>query len=77
MLAILRMKRKLAAVLREIPENTKKGQSQNPLDPEMAQKYISQVSEEIEGRVNIKHSKELSRTESLTLGALSSLMSFF
>ena len=39
----------------------------------MAQEYISQVSEKIEGRVTKKLSKEFSRTESRTLGALSKL----
>ena len=43
----------------------------------MAQKYISQVSEEIEGRVTKKHSKDFSRTESRVLGALSKLDDFF
>ena len=35
--------------------------------------YISQVSEEIEGRVTKKLSKEFSRTQSRILGALSKL----
>ena len=39
----------------------------------MAQEYISQVSEEIEGRVIKKLSKKFSRTESRILGALSKL----
>ena len=42
----------------------------------MAQEYISQVSEEIEGRVTKKLPKELSRTESRILGALSKLNEF-
>ena len=42
----------------------------------MAQDYISQVSEEIEGRVTKKNSKELSRAESRILGALSKLDEF-
>ena len=42
----------------------------------MAQEYISQVSEEIEGRVPKKLSKEFSRTESRNLGALSKLDEF-
>ena len=42
----------------------------------MAQGYISQVSEEIEGRVTKKLSKEFSRTESRILGALSKLAAF-
>ena len=42
----------------------------------MAQEYISQVSEEIEGRITKKLSKEFSRTESRILGALSKLDEF-
>ena len=42
----------------------------------MAQEYISQVSEEIEGRVLKKLSKEFSRMESRNLGALSKLDEF-
>ena len=49
--ANLRNKRKLAAVSRETPADTGNSHSQNTLDPGMAQHYISQVSEEIEGRV--------------------------
>ena len=41
------------------------------LDPELTQDYISQVSEEIEGRLTKKLSKEFSKTESRILGALS------
>ena len=70
-MATLRNKRKLAAVSRETPENTWNSQSQNTLDSKMAQVYISQVFEEIEGRVTEKLSKEFSRTESRILGALS------
>ena len=75
-MATLRSKRKLAAVSRETPENNRKTQSRNTIDPEMAQEYFSQVSEEIEGRVTKKISKELSRTESCILGALSKLDDF-
>ena len=42
----------------------------------MAQEYISQVSEEIEGRVTKKLSKEFSKTRSRILGALSKLDDF-
>ena len=42
----------------------------------MAQEYISQVSEETEGRVTKKLSTELSRTESRILGTLSKLDEF-
>ena len=75
-MANLRNKRKLATVSRETTENTRNSQSQNTLDSEMAQEYISQVFEEIEGRVTKKLSKEFSRTESSILGALSKLDEF-
>ena len=42
----------------------------------MAQEYISQVSEETEGRDTKKLSKDFSRTESRILGALSKLDEF-
>ena len=72
-MATLRNKRKLAAVSRETPENTRNTESRNTIDPEMAQEYISQVFEEIEVRVTKKLSKEFSKTESRILGALSKL----
>ena len=75
-MATLRNKRKLAAVSRETPESTRSGRAQNILDPELTQDFISQVSEEIEGRVTKKLSKEFSRTESRILGALSKLDEF-
>ena len=75
-MATLRSKRKLAAVSRETPESTRSGRTQSILDPELTQDYISQVSEEIEGRVTKKLSKEFSRIESRILGALSKLDEF-
>ena len=75
-MATLRNKRKLAAVSRETPKSTRSGRTQNILDPELTQDCISQVSEEIEGRVTKKLSKEFSRTESRILGALSKLDEF-
>ena len=57
-MATLRNKRKLAAVSTETPEGSRR---QNVLDPELTQDYISQVSEEIEGRVTKKLSKEFSK----------------
>ena len=53
-MATLRNKRKLAAVSRETPEKTRNSKSQDTPDPKMAQEYISQVSEEIGGRVTKK-----------------------
>ena len=75
-MATLRNKRKLAAVSRETPESTRSGKAPSVLDPELTQEYISQVSEEIEGRVTKKLSKEFSRTQSRILGALSKLDEF-
>ena len=75
-MATLRNKRKLAAVSRETPKSTRSGRTQNILDPELTQDYISQVSEEIEGKVTKKLSMEFSRTESRILGALSKLDEF-
>ena len=75
-MATLRNKRKLAAVSRETRESTRSGRAPNILDPELTQDYISQVSEEIEGRVTKKLSKEFSKTESRILGALSKLDEF-
>ena len=72
-MATLRNKRKLATVSRETQEGSRSSRGQNVLDPESAQDYISQVSEEIEGRVTKKLSKEFSKTESRILGALSKL----
>ena len=75
-MATLRNKRKLAAVSRETPESSRSSGGQTVLDPELTQDYISQVSEEIEGRVTKKLSKEFSKTESRILGALSKLDEF-
>ena len=76
-MATLRNKRNLAAVSIETLKNTKNNQSQNILVPEMAQPYISQVSEVIEGRVTNELSKEFSRTESRILVGLSKLDEVF
>ena len=75
-MATLRNKRKLAAVSRETPEGSRSSRGQNVLDPELTPDYISQVSEEIEGRVTKKLSKESSKTESRIFGALSKLDEF-
>ena len=75
-MATLRNKRKLAAVSRETPENTRNSRLQSTLDTELAQEYIFQVSEEIEGRICEKLSEEFSKTKSRILGALSKLDEF-
>ena len=77
-MATLRNKRKLAAVTRETQEeNPRNGQSRNTSFPRIDEEYITQVSEEIEGRVSKKLSQEFSRTKSRILGALSKLDEFF
>ena len=53
-MATLRNKRKLAAASRETPENRRNNQSQNTYNPGMAEDYITQVSDEIEGTVTKK-----------------------
>ena len=75
-MATMGNKRKLAAVSRETPDSNRGNRGRNVLDPELTQDYISQVSEEIEGRVTKKLSKELNKTESRILGALSKLDDF-
>ena len=75
-MATLRNKRKLAAVSRETPETSRSSRGRNVLDPELTQDYISQVSDEIEGRVTKKLSKEFNKRESRILGALSKLDEF-
>ena len=76
-MATLRNKRKLAANIRETQEeHPKNGQSRNTSVPRIDEKYITQVFEEIEGRVTRKLSLEFSRTESRILGALYKLDEF-
>ena len=75
-MATLGKKRKLAAVSRETAEGSRSSRAQNVLDPELTQDYISQVSEENEGRGTEKLSKEFSKTESRILSALSKLDEF-
>ena len=76
-MATLSNKRKLAAVTRETQEeHPRNGQSPNTSVTRINEEYITQVSEEIEGRVTEKLSEEFSRTESRILGALSKLDEF-
>ena len=72
----MRNNKKITAFSRDTPEITRNRQSQNTLDPGMAEEYIVQVPEKIEERVTKKLSKEFSRTESRILGALSKLDEF-
>ena len=70
----LRNKRKLAAVTRKTQEeHPRNGQSRNTSVPTINEDYITQVSEEIKGRVIKKLSQEFSRIRSRILCALSKL----
>ena len=72
-----RNKRKLAAVARDTQEEHPRiGQSRNTSVPRINEEYITQICEEIEGRVTKKLSQEFSRTESRILCALSKLGEF-
>ena len=66
-----RNKRKLAALNREnCEEHPRSNLAQSPSAPRSQEDYITQVFEEIEGRVTKRLSKEFSRTENRILGAL-------
>ena len=76
-MATLRNKRKLAAVTRETQEeNPRNGQSRNTSVPRIDKEYITQVFEEIEGRITKKLSQEFNRIESRISDALSKLDEF-
>ena len=75
-MASLGKRKELAAVSREASENTNNSQSQNTVDPEMAQEFIHQVFEKFYDRVTKKLSKDFIRMESRILGALSILDEF-
>ena len=73
-MATLRNKRKLAAVTRETQEeNPRNGQSRNTSVPRINEDYLTQLSEEIEGTITEKLSREFSRIESRISDALSKL----
>ena len=72
-----RNKRKLAALNKEnCEEHPKSNLAQNSNAPRSPEDYVTQVSEEIEGRVTKRLSKEFSRTENRILGALACLDDF-
>ena len=72
-----RNKRKLAALNKEnCEEHPGSNLAQNSSAPRSQEDYITQVSEEIEGRVTKKLSKEFSRTENRILGAFARLDDF-
>ena len=57
-------------------EHPRSNLAQNSNVPRSHEDYITQVSEEIEGRVTKRLSKEFSRTENRILGALARLEDF-
>ena len=72
-----RNKRKLAALNKEnCEEHPRSNLAQNSNVPRSQEDYITQVSEELEGRVTKKLSQEFSRTENHVLGALARLDDF-
>ena len=72
-----RNKRKLAALNKEnCEERPRSNLAQNSSTPRSQEDYLTQVSEEIEGRVTKRLSKEFSRTENRILGALAGLDDF-
>ena len=72
-----RNKRKLAALNKEnCEEHPGSNLAQNSGAPRSQEEYITQVSEEIEGRVTKRLSKEFSRTQNRILGALARLDDF-
>ena len=72
-----RNKRKLAALNKEnCEEHPRSNLAQNSNVPRSQEDYITQVSEEIEGRVTKKLSQEFCRTENRILGALARLDDF-
>ena len=72
-----RNKRKLAALNKKnCEEHPRSNLAQNSNVPRSQEDYITQVSEEIEGRVTKKLSQEFSRTKNRILGALAQLDDF-
>ena len=72
-----RNKRKLAALNKEnCEEHPRSNLAQRSNAPRSQEDYITQVSEEIEGRVTKRLSKEFSRTKNRILGALARLDDF-
>ena len=75
-MATLRNKRQLAALNKENNEKPPRPNLAQNSNVPRSQDYITQISEEIEGRVTKKLSQEFSRTENRILGALARLDDF-
>ena len=73
-----RNKRKLAALNKKnCEDHPRSNVAQNSNVPRSQEDYISQVFEEIDGRVTKKLAQEFSRTKNRILGALARLDDFF
>ena len=66
----------MAAVSRDAWDQPRNSESQNTSIPGITEEYITEIFEEIDGRVIEKLSQEFRRTESRILGALSKLDEF-
>ena len=76
-MATLRNKKKLAALSKEDSEEHLRSNLAQNLNVRRSQEdYVTQVAEEIEGRVTKKLSQEFRRTENRILGALARLDDF-
>ena len=76
-MANLRNRKKFAALNKEnCEEHPRSNLAQNSNVPRSKEDYITQVSEETEGRVTKKLSQEFNRTEGRILGALARLDDF-
>ena len=72
-----RNQKKLAALSKEnCEERPRSNLAQNANVPKTQEDYITQVSEEIEGRVTKRLSQEFSKTENRILGAIARLDDF-
>ena len=76
-MAILRSNKKLAALNRtNCEEHPRNNMTQNSNVPKSQENYLTQVSDEIEGKVTKELSQEFSRTENRILDALARLDDF-
>ena len=71
-----RIKRKLAELQDNFDEDLSQGSSRERSNTDPNENYITQVSQEIEGRISKKLSQEFSKRESRILGALAKLDHF-
>ena len=71
-----RNKRRLAEIQDNFEENNSRGSSRERSQGDLNENYITQVSQEIEGRIAKKLSQEFAKRESRILGALAKLDDF-